>query len=331
MKRNFYIFSSGILRRKNNTIWLITKEGDKRAIPLEVVDSLFCFSDVTLNSRFLDLLCRKEITMAFFGRRGNFIGLFLPRETNVSGHVVVKQVEHHLDTVRRIKLAKLFVQGALANMSRNLTYYANRGRDLSETLALLKAVEMELAQQDRIDSVLGCEGKAWQIYYNSWNQILSTKGFEFTQRSRRPPENPINALISFGNSLLYSVTLAELRRTPLHPAVSFLHSAGTHRFSLSLDIAEVFKPVIVDRLIFNLVNHEIVTENDFEKGLNYCYLKESGRKRFIEKFDEKLRTTLRHNKLKRHVSYRQLIRLECYKLVKHILDDEEYKPFISQW
>jgi len=147
----------------------------------------------------------------------------------------------------------------------------------------------------------------------------------------QPPDNMTNALISFGNMMLYSACLGEIYRTQLNPLISYLHEPGERRFSLSLDIAEIFKPIIVDRVIFKMINQKMVQDGDFEKKLNYCFMKESAKKAFIREFDEKLKTVIHHRGLGREVSYRRLIRLECYKLIKHLLGDCRYEGFKIWW
>jgi len=150
-------------------------------------------------------------------------------------------------------------------------------------------------------------------------------------RSRRPPENMVNALISFGNSLLYSTVLSEIYHTQLNPTISYLHEPFERRYSLALDLSEIFKPILVDRLIFYLVNKRMLKEEDFEQDINYCLLNGQGRKTFLKEYDERLKKTIKHRELNRKVSYRRLIRLEAYKLIKHLLGSKEYKPFVMWW
>jgi len=154
---------------------------------------------------------------------------------------------------------------------------------------------------------------------------------KFEKRSRQPPENEVNAMISFGNSLLYSAILSEIYHTQLHPAISYLHEPSERRFSLALDIAEIFKPLIVDRLIFSLVNSRIIQRNDFEREFNGILLNESGKRKFVKAFNERLEKTVKHKDLGRNVSYQRLIRLECYKLIKHLLGTGKYSPFVIWW
>ena len=138
-------------------------------------------------------------------------------------------------------------------------------------------------------------------------------------------------MISFGNSLLYSTVLSEIYHTQLNPTISYLHEPFERRFSLALDLAEIFKPLIVDRTIFSLVNRGVIGKEDFRRELNGVLLSENGKKKFLKAYGEKLETTIKHRKLGRNVSYQRLIRLECYKLVKHLLGTEKYEPFVIWW
>ena len=138
----------------------------------------------------------------------------------------------------------------------------------------------------------------------------------------------MNALVSFGNTLLYTKTISAIYQTHLDQRISFLHEPSERRFSLSLDLSEVFKPVIVFRTIFDLVNNrKLQVEKHFEKKVNYCILNEEGRKIFIKAFEERLEGVFQHSKLKRKVSYRTAIKLDCYKLIKNILEGKPFVPF----
>ena len=141
----------------------------------------------------------------------------------------------------------------------------------------------------------------------------------------------VNAMISFTNGLVYSSVVSQIYRSQLDPTISFLHEPGYRRFSLALDIAEIFKPILADRITFKLFNNRQISEKDFAKDLNFCYLKDSGRRTVIKEWDERLHTTIEHRRLKRKVSYERLVRLECYKLIKHLTGAEEYSPFKAWW
>ena len=185
------------------------------------------------------------------------------------------------------------------------------------------------AQAD-VNMLRGIEGKMRERYYQAWRHILS-EGWTFERRVRRPPDNEVNALISFGNSHLYTVCLGEIYRTQLTPTISYLHEPGARRFSLALDLSEIFKPLIVDRAIFRLINTGQLKESHFDRSLDGCFLTDAGKKLFLSALEERLATTIKHRRLGRSVSYRHLIRLECYKLIRHLTGVETYHAFRAWW
>ena len=131
--------------------------------------------------------------------------------------------------------------------------------------------------------------------------------------------------------MCYTQCLRAIHQTQLNPTISYLHTPGERRYSLCLDVSEVFKPIIVDRVIFKVLNKKELQEKHFDKKLNRCLLNEEGKKIFVRNFEDKLNETIQHRTLNRSVSYRHLIKLECYKLSKHLLGMEEYKPFKMWW
>ncbi len=360
MKRNYYIFTSGKLIRKDNTIYFeagkseepeeITteeievedatldesvnkreaKQLPKKPIPVEDIEAIYCFSELRFNTKFLNFLAQNNITLHLFNYYGYYTASLYPREPFVSGNLLVNQVDHYTNTEKRLILAKEFVAGSIQNIIKNLQYYNSRQRDMTPFLPKLEEILEDSKGAKSISELMGFEGNARSLYYYVWNLIIDEE-IDFEKREKHPPANPVNALISFGNSLVYTSVLGEIYKTQLSPLISFLHEPGERRFSLSLDIAEIFKPLLADRIIFTLLNKNILKKKHFDKKLNYCYLSEEGRKIFLKEFDEKLKTTIKHRKLKRSVSYRHLIRLECYKIIKHLLGEGEYKPFKIWW
>lgn len=146
-----------------------------------------------------------------------------------------------------------------------------------------------------------------------------------------PPDNMINSLISFVNSLIYSKTLTEIYHTQLNPTISYLHEPGSRRYSLCLDLSEIFKPLIGDRLIFSLLNKNQITENSFTRELNFLHLKKEASQLIVNELEKKLQATIMHKDLHRKVSYQYLIRLEAYKLIKHLIGEKEYEGFKMWW
>lgn len=330
MKRSIYIFSDGELKRKDNTLYFETDEG-KKYIPVENTREILIFGEVTINKRLLEFLTESEIILHFFNYYGYYVGSFYPREHLNSGYMILKQAEHYLDSVKRMSLAQKFVYGAVENIKKVLNYYENRDKALSDTIAKIEEIASELPKCENTEQLMAIEGNIREKYYQAFDIILDNEHFIFEARTKRPPKNRLNALISFANSLVYTTCLSEIYQTHLDPRIGFLHATNFRRFTLNLDVAEIFKPIIADRVIFSVVNKGIIKAQHFEKKLDGVVLNDKGKQLLIQEMDERLRSTIQHRRLGRHVSYRQLIRLELYKIQKHLMEEEEYKPFITGW
>lgn len=330
MKRNYYITRSGRLKRKDNTLFLEFETGEKKAIPIEDVEGLYLMGETDLNTKLLIFLAQQKIPLHVFNYYGYYSGSYYPREHLNSGFLLVNQVDHYTTPEKRLFIAREVLKSTAHNILKNLMYYKNRRPGLDGYISDIEAILPEFDKSHNVPELMAWEGHVRERYYDSFNAMMDLDE-EFTKRTKRPPDNMMNALISFGNSLMYATTLGEIYHTQLNPTVSFLHEPGNRRFSLSLDISEIFKPIIVDHVIFKLINTKMLSEKDFERDVNFCYLSESGRKIFLKEYDERLTTTIKHRKLNRNVSYRHLIRLECYKLEKHIANMESYSGFKAWW
>jgi CRISPR-associated protein Cas1 len=326
MKHDYFIFASGRLKRKDNTVFLEYGNDERKYLPVENIDTIHVFGEVDMNNKLLDYMSEYGIVINFYNYYGYYSGSYCPRKRNVSGYSLVNQVQHYIDPEKRLFLAEQFIISAIFHMMRNLRHYNGMQGYIDE----INNERRNIDEVSDITSLMGIEGTARNIYYSAFNEILKY-GFKMEKRERRPPNDPVNVLISFGNSLMYTTVLAEIYKTQLDPTISYLHEPSTRRFSLSLDIAEIFKPLIVDPLIFYVVNNKIISLDNFESYEGICILNEDGKKKFIREYENKLTTTVKHRKLNRNVSYKGFIRLECYKIIKHLLDDEVYKPLKAWW
>lgn len=330
LKKPIYILNDGELKRKDNTLFFI-KENEKKTIPVNAVSEIHVFGEIDLNKRVLEFLTKNKIPVFFYNYYGYYIGSYYPREYLNSGLMILKQAEFYLNKEERMFLAKSFVYGAVANILKNLNYYKkSKEKYIKPYIEEIEEKAKEIDKKEDIPSLMALEGEIRKKYYEAFNVILNIGDFYFDKRTKRPPENPLNALISFGNSLIYTTILSQIYRTHLDPRIGYLHETNQRSFSLNLDLAEIFKPVIVDRVIFSLINRNQIQLKHFEEDIDFTYLNEKGRQIFIKAFEEKLATTIKYKNLGK-VSYRKLIRLECYKLYKHFLKEEIYQPFVASW
>lgn len=367
MKQNFYILKNGKIVRKQNTVYFISRKNDdkttftaqcedpdfieeldgeeltpdvpdvsdkegyeKRALPVEQIGAIFAYGRVSITSGVVSFLAKHAIPVHFFGYYGQYESTLLPKESLLSGEMHLRQGQYYCDPEKRLFIARSFVSGAAQNMLKNLEYYQNQEKNLSQVIETMKSSLETVFECQTIPELMAVEGKIRNDYYSAFDLIL-TSDFLFESRSRRPPQNPVNAMISFGNSLMYSTVINAIYHTQLDQTISFLHEPSERRFSLALDIAEIFKPLFVDRTIFKLVNKRMISDKDFEKDLQSCLMNDGGRRLFISEFNSKMETTIKHRSLKRNVSYGRLPYLECLKLCKHLIGLKKYEPFIIWW
>ncbi|MER3451925.1 MAG: subtype I-B CRISPR-associated endonuclease Cas1 [Thermus sp.] len=333
MPKPVYVFSSGRLSRLANTIVFETDaspQGEqvkerKRHLPVEQVSELYLFGEVDLNKRFLEFMAQKGVLLHFFNRFGYYVGSFYPREHLLSGYLTLRQAEHYLDSRRRLVLAQKFVAGGLENIRRLLLKEVAKGREVEGVLDLLEELLPRVGEAQSVGELMALEGRAREAYYGAWTALL---GEEWAlERSRRPPRDPINSLLSFANSLLYTSILAQIYQTHLDPRIGYLHETNYRRHALNLDVAEVFKPPLVDRLIFRLIRLGQIKAGHFLREGQGVFLSESGRRLVTEEWEKLMQTTYRHPSLRRSVSYRTTLRLELYKLEKHLIGEQPYTPY----
>ncbi len=344
--------------RKENTLWLekVVKEyeddeyadekqiredcllgedilhpaSEKKCIPVENIDSIIACGTINFNTHLVHFLSRNKIPLHVISSRGNYGGSFLPADQNRSGTLLLKQALFHKDNKKRLFIAKQFTAASIANAAANLKYHQNRGAHVSGFFEELSDIKSYIATSGSTEELMGLEGTAKRIYYASWRHIFK-QPVEFTSRIKNPPNNLINALISYGNMVVYSVCLNEILHTRLYPEIGFIHQPGENKMSLSYDLADIFKPLITDRVIFKVINKQIISEKDCTVKNNRCFLKKEAKQKFARELDDKLMTKIQLPGKEVKYSYRRIIREECYKLIRHLNDEAPYESYIAKW
>ena len=334
MKKTFYLFNPGQLERKDNTLKFTAfsdnGEADNvRFLPVEDIKEFYVFGTLTANSALYNFLGQKDIAVHFFDYYENYTGSFMPRDFLLSGKMLLAQTSAYQSKKKRLFIAQQFIIGAAYNILKNLQYYKRRGKLLDDIINRISQLSAELGQVENVEELMGKEGLIRQTYYDAFDIILND--FEMGERTKRPPKNEVNALISFGNMMCYTMCLRAIHETQLNPTISYLHTPGERRYSLALDISEIFKPILIDRTIFRVLNKKEIQAKHFDKKMNQCLLNETGKKIFVKALEERLQETFKHKSLNKNVSYRYLLKLECYKLAKHLLGIQNYEPFKMYW
>jgi len=205
-KVNYYLINHGKLVRKANTVYFY-----------RVGEAIYCLARIGLSSGVISYLAKHRVPVHFYNKYGVYLSTLYPRKYLLSGYLLVRQALHHISRWRRMFIAKQIVKGSISNMIRNLEKQGQR-IDLSSEIGLLKKFLSEVERARNIPELMGIEGNARHEYYRFFNKILGGR-MRYTRRSRRPPETMLDALISFGNSLVYGTVLTEIYHTQLDPTM----------------------------------------------------------------------------------------------------------------
>jgi CRISPR-associated protein Cas1 len=318
MSDNIYLTRNGKLVMKNTTLYFLTEE-EKVELPIENIRNLYFFGSGSVSTKVLKEFQKRKIVLHFFGIRGDYIGTFYPKEAYISGEILIRQVKAYMDIEKRLTLARSFVTGAI----KNINWICNR-------FNLGKIDEPNIEEALSIEQLMQKEGVVRRQFYN----LIDTKlpnDFKIIKREIRPPINRGNAILSFLNSLVYTTVTSEIYNTHLNPSISYLHEPFERRFSLALDVSELFKPLLSERLLLKLCNLKMIDPiTDFEDKEG-VFLSKNGLKKIVSEFDKEINKTLKMKSSNKKVSIRELIRIELYKLEKDLLNISNYKPIVGWW
>ena len=323
----YHIINDGILTKKDYSI-LFENENKKIEIPAEVTEHINIYSQTIFSSNFFKTLNQHNIRVSLFDQYDHYIGSFMPINYHKSASILIKQVENYINKAKRLEIAKKIIDSGTTNIISNLKYYNKHNDDiqLDKIIDDLKICKQEMKAAKTLEILLLQEARMRELYYSSYNIILSNPEFKFTKRTRRPPKDALNAMISFGNTIIYQKIANEIYKTKLDIRISYLHSAMRRYENLNLDISEIIKPILVDKVIFSLINKRIIDAKvHFEKRNNGVFLNKEGKYLFIDQLNKKLSSTITINNKK--VSYQEILQQEVLKLLRYFKYDEEYEPF----
>ncbi|MHB1492785.1 MAG: type I-B CRISPR-associated endonuclease Cas1b [Thermoplasmataceae archaeon] len=319
----YYIASEGKIERDGNTLAFIGIDS-KRHIPGKNISDIVISAKVSLSSWAIDYLAKSSIIVHILGEDGRYLSSIFPHMSNQVGLNVILQASSYLNMKKRVEIASEIVQGIRYNILRNLRYYSDK-IDLDSEIETISSTKII---GETVEELLGFEGSIWKTYYSAFPKFLrNVKEFK---RTFHPPGDNINAMISYGNALLYSSSLSAIYQSGLNPSISFVHEPSDRSFSLALDLADIFKPVIVERIVANLVNNQIMKETDFQTRDGGVYLTDGGRRKFTEYYRDKIQTTTKSNTSNRTITYQGHLLQECHNLLSHLKGEKRYKSFRSQ-
>ena len=323
----------------------------KEHIPLVRVDEVVVVGQVTLTTSALHLLLDRGVEITYLSHFGQFKGRLSPP---FSKNAILRMAQYraHSDMTRRCELGRRFVIGKLTNYRTILQRYNRRQSDFEmgqaiEQLAMLlhqlatlplnqAHVPQRLVSGDNritgtpLEAILGIEGAGSAAYFRCFGKLLTHREqWPFAGRVRRPPTDAVNALLSFGYSLLTNKVSSAVQLVGFDHFVGYLHSSFYGRPALALDLVEEFRPIIIDSVVLTLLNHRSLTPNDFVVELGAYRLKDEPRKIFFTQFEERLNEEVIHPLFGYKVTYRRCLELQVRLLAKALTGEiDEYPPML---
>lgn len=340
MKRllnTLYVTTQGAyLSRESQTIHVQVEQETKMCVPVQQLASVVCIGNVAFSSGFLALCSESGVGVSCLSESGRFQGRM---EGPVRGNVLLRRQQYRTadDDTAAAAIVRSIVGAKIAN-ARTVLLRAAREHADDEARAQLRDASIRLASALHLletDAALavsllrGVEGDAARAYFSAFDRmILAQKSeFAFTQRSRRPPLDPLNALLSFLYTLLVHECVGALESVGLDPAVGFLHTDRPGRPSLALDLAEEFRAPFADRLALSLVNRRQLQGRHFERTASGgVWLNDKGRREVIQAWQERKREELQHPYLEETCPWGLLPYVQALLLARHLRGDMNAYP-----
>lgn len=334
-----YVTTEGAwLRLEGETLVVMIEKKKRLQVPLHHLGGIVCIGRVNLSSALMARCMEDGRSIVWLNENGRFLARV---EGATSGNILLRQAQYRTadDPSSALVLARAFVAGKIRNSRQVLLRSARDNKSESEKTALKKAADAlsvnlrNLQYADTIDSVRGLEGDAARVYFEQINHMIAPaarEDFHFSQRNRRPPRDPINALFSFLYALLLNDCRSALETVGLDSQLGFLHAIRPGRHALALDLLEEYRAIFGDRLAFTLINRGQVGKKDFDFNPGgSVLLNDSGRKKLLVAYQERKKAQLTHPVLEQKVEIGLIPLLQARFLARHLRGDiEAYVPYL---
>ncbi len=328
------------LRLEGNTLCVMVEKKKRLQVPLHHLGGIVCFGDTMMTPALMQRCAGEGRTVVWMDRNGRFQARL---EGPVNGNVLLRQAQHRAaaDNVKCVELARTFIAGKLQNSRQVLMRGARDSKDEGDREALSEAAKRvagnirKLASCADLDGVRGCEGDGARIYFAALPHLIRAEqrpSFPFTVRTRRPPRDPFNAMLSFLYTLLVHDCRSALEGVGLDPRLGFLHAVRPGRPALALDLMEEFRSVLADRLAFTLVNRNQLGSKHFEhREGGSVQFNDEGRQVLITSYQNRKKDMLTHPLLEQPVLVGLLPHLQARLLARVLRRDiPDYVPYLQR-
>ena len=331
-----YVDEQGCILKKTGERLLVVKEGETiRDIPLIHLGQVVLCGNISVTTPVMQTLLNEGIPIVYLSAYGRYQGVLMPQ---ISRNSLLRVAQHRVadDPEKCLAFAKTFVYGKISNMRlmlqrrkwRSKTETDAEGTSIESSIEGMRKMRGRLPKAENLPELLGLEGNASADYFRSFSSMLNTEmGFGFEHRTRRPPKDPTNALLSFAYSLLTADVISAIQIVGLDPYVGFFHQQTYGRPCLALDLMEEFRPIIADSVVVTLINNRQITPNDFTESHGGWFLKDLARKKFYAAYEKRKSETITHPVFKYKISFRRTLELQVRLLAKCLMGEIEiYTP-----
>ncbi|KPQ28792.1 MAG: CRISPR-associated endonuclease Cas1 [Marinobacter excellens HL-55] len=336
LQNSLYVTRQGAYIHKERETIVIEHERQKlMQVPIHSVSGLFCFGNVLVSPALMGFCGEKGVNLAFFNEYGRFYGRLQGRK---AGNVLLRRAQYHAGEKVSLEIARSVVAAKLVG-SRNILLRHQRNHGATQSVARAAkhlTASIRLAKTvDNLDSLRGIEGDAAATYFSVFEELVNEcqrEDFPFSGRNRRPPRDPVNALLSFVYAILGQDVGAALSGVGLDPQVGFLHADRPGRDSLAQDLLEEFRPWLADRLVLSLINRRQLKASDFiAESSGAVRMSDDARKQLLVAYQEKKQQEVMHPFLKEKVPIGIIPHIQAMLLARHLRNDlERYPPFVMR-
>jgi CRISP-associated protein Cas1 len=312
-----------VLSKKYEAFTVALKQPDgswaKTSVPAQTVEQVVLMGNPQVTGDALVYALELGMPVHYLSSFGKYLGSALPGYSR-NGQLRLDQYAVYGDLERRLVVAKAMIAAKIQNQHHVLYRHGAKERSL-------KGFKENLKGQGSIAQIMGVEGSAAREYFAGWPQMLG-QGWTFTGRNRRPPTDPVNALLSFGYGLLRVQVTAAVHLAGLDPYIGYLHEVSRGQPAMVLDLMEEFRPLVADNVVLSVLNNREIQSTDFTESLGAYRLSDSGRKAFLQAFERKLSAEFTHPLFAYRTTYRRAIELQARLLARHLQEGVGYKGLV---
>lgn len=313
---------------------IVIKQGDEKLgqFPALSIDNILCFGLISVSPPMMGYCGEQGIGLSFYTEYGRFLARVQGRQT---GNVLLRRTQYRIadDSGKSNQIARIMVGAKIANarsvLQREIRNHGDNP-ELSEIVRRLADSLKRCQQSERVEQTMGIEGEAAAGYFSIFNLLLRGVDFKFGGRIRRPPTDPVNAVLSFTYSLITQECVSALMGVGLDPYVGFLHQDRPGRPSLALDLLEEFRAPWADRFVLTLFNRKQLQKSDFDiEASGAVKLKDDARKKVLVAFQERKQEEILHPYLNEKIPYGLLPHCQALLLARHLRGDIAlYPPYL---